>query len=88
VCEKVDAASISIAGQPVLPTGLYRITVNNFLADGGDKFFILPKGQNRLGGAQDIDALEAWFNNPAADADPVKPGVQVAPGPQNRIISP
>ncbi|MEY4589305.1 MAG: hypothetical protein RL497_1381, partial [Pseudomonadota bacterium] len=44
VCEKVDAASISIAGQPVLPTGLYRITVNNFLADGGDKFFILPKG--------------------------------------------
>ncbi|MFO1370277.1 MAG: bifunctional metallophosphatase/5'-nucleotidase [Marinagarivorans sp.] len=85
VCQKVDAASISINGQPVLPESWYRITVNNFLADGGDKFYVLPKGKDRLGGAQDIDALEAWFNNPAADSDASKPGVQVAPGPQNRI---
>lgn len=86
VCQKVDPASISLNGQVVVPEALYRITVNNFLADGGDKFYVLPKGKNRLGGAQDIDALEAWFNNPAADADPTKPGVQVAPGPQNRIL--
>lgn len=87
VCEKVDPASILLAGQPLIPSALYRITVNNFLADGGDKFYILPKGRNRLGGAQDIDALEAWFNNPAADADAVAPGIQVAPGPQNRILT-
>lgn len=86
VCQKVDPASINLNGQGVVPEAMYRITVNNFLADGGDKFYVLPKGKNRLGGAQDIDALEAWFNNPAADSDLTKPGVQVAPGPQNRIL--
>jgi 5'-nucleotidase len=84
-CDKVDPASILINGVTVVPTDTYRITVNNFLADGGDKFFVLQLGTNRLGGAQDIDALEGWLNNPAADSDPITAGVQVAPGPQNRI---
>lgn len=66
-------------------TQYYRVTVNNFLADGGDKFYVLAQGINHLGGAQDIDSFEAWLNNPAADSGPVKSGVQVAPGPQNRI---
>lgn len=84
-CNKVDPSSIMINGVVVDPAANYRITVNNFLADGGDKFFVLAKGTNRLGGAQDIDALEAWFNNSAADSNLAVPGVQVAPGPQNRI---
>jgi 5'-nucleotidase len=84
-CQKVDPSSIVLQGQPLLATASYRVTVNNFLADGGDKFFILPKGAERLGGPQDIDALEAWFANPLADADAAQPGIQVAPGPQNRI---
>jgi 5'-nucleotidase len=84
-CDKVDPATITINGAVVDPNASYRITVNNFLADGGDKFYVLAQGINRLGGAQDADALEAWFNNPAADSNPILPGVQVAPGPQNRI---
>jgi 5'-nucleotidase len=84
-CDKVDPTTIRINGVTVNPSDSYRITVNNFLADGGDKFFVLQLGTNRLGGAQDIDALEAWFNNPAADSDLITAGVQVAPGPQNRI---
>jgi len=84
-CDKVDPASIAIDGVVVDPSASYRITVNNFVADGGDKFYIVAKGTNRLGGAQDIDALEAWFNNPAADSNPSLPGIQVAPGAQNRI---
>jgi 5'-nucleotidase len=84
-CDKVDPATIQINGVTVDPAASYRITVNNFLADGGDKFYVLQLGTNRLGGAQDIDALEAWFNNPATDSDPSTAGVQVAPGPQNRI---
>lgn len=84
-CDKVDPSTIKINGAIVDPTASYRITVNNFLADGGDKFYVLAQGTNRLGGAQDIDSFEAWLNNPAADSDPVTPGIQVAPGPQNRI---
>lgn len=84
-CGKVDPATIRIGGVTVDPNENYRITVNNFLADGGDKFYVLSQGTNRLGGAQDIDSFEAWLNNPAADSDPVATGTQVAPGPQNRI---
>lgn len=85
-CDKVDPTSISINGATLDLNASYRITVNNFLADGGDKIYVLAQGNNRLGGAQDVDALEDWFNNPAADADPVASDVQVAPGPQDRIM--
>jgi 5'-nucleotidase len=63
----------------------YRVTVNNFLADGGDKFYVLAKGSQRVGGAQDVDALETFFRNPLNDVDPGREGVQIAPGLQNRI---
>jgi 5'-nucleotidase len=85
-CDKVDPASISINGATIDLAATYRVTVNNFLADGGDKFYVLKLAGNRLGGAQDVDALEDWFNNPAADTDAVKEGVQVAPGEQERIL--
>ncbi|NJD08863.1 MAG: bifunctional metallophosphatase/5'-nucleotidase, partial [Methylococcaceae bacterium] len=71
-CDKVDPASISIDGLPVEPAASYRITVNNFMADGGDKLYVLPLGTNRLGGAQDIDALETYLTANA----PVAPGAR------------
>ncbi len=36
--------------------------MNIFLADGGDGFTTLIAGTNRLGGAVDTDAFEAYFN--------------------------
>ena len=45
------------------PTKAYRVTVNNFMADGGDGYTTLLKGTNRIGGAQDIDALTAYLAN-------------------------
>lgn len=75
-CSKVDPASITLNGTPVDPAASYRVTVNSFLADGGDSFPILVQGTNRLGGAVDTDAFEAYM-------DAFSP---VEPGPQNRII--
>ncbi|HEV7576937.1 MAG TPA: bifunctional metallophosphatase/5'-nucleotidase [Caldimonas sp.] len=43
------------------PTKAYRVTVNNFMATGGDNFTVLIGGGNALGGAQDIDALVAYL---------------------------
>ena len=74
-CSKVNPATIMINGVPVSSGASYRVTVNSFLADGGDSFPILKDGTSRLGGAVDTDALEAYF----AAFSPV------APGPQNRI---
>lgn len=74
-CSKVDPASIKINGVTITPAASYRITVNSFLADGGDNFAVLRDGTNRLGGEVDTDAFEKYF---AANSP-------VAPGPQNRI---
>lgn len=84
-CDKVARDSIMINGVVINPLLNYRVTVNNFLADGGDKIYVLAKGTQRLGGAQDVDALEAYFKNVANDSDFTKPGVQIVPGAQNRI---
>ena len=43
------------------PSKSYRVTVNNYMADGGDGYSTLVKGTNRIGGAQDIDALTAYM---------------------------
>jgi len=75
VCDKVNPATIMLNGVVINPAANYRVTVNSFLADGGDSFPILVQGTNRLGGAVDTDALEAYFVTHSP----------VAPGPQNRI---
>jgi 5'-nucleotidase len=61
------------AGLVLNPGKTWRITVNNFIATGGDNFTVLLGGTNALGGAQDIDALVAYlggFKAPAAPYDP------------------
>jgi 5'-nucleotidase len=73
--DKVIASSIKIDDVPVVPGNDYRITVNSFLADGGDNFAVLPFGTDRLGGEVDLDALVTYFG----DNSPVPPG------PQDRI---
>jgi len=77
-CDNVDPASIKIDGVTIDSTASYRITVNNFMADGGDQLYVLTQGENRLGGALDLDALEDYFLEKGA----------VAPGPRNRINQP
>jgi 5'-nucleotidase len=74
-CDNVDPASIKINGVTVDPAASYRVSVNNFMADGGDQLYALIQGTNRLGGALDLDALEHYFSVNGT----------VAPGPKNRI---
>jgi len=73
----VDAASITLNGSPVTASGTYRVTVNSFLADGGDGFAVLKQGTDRLGGAVDTDAFEAYLKA----AEPTG----VSPAPTDRI---
>jgi 5'-nucleotidase len=57
-----------------------RVTMNNFLATGGDGFGVFNEGTESLGGAQDIDAFVAAF----AAAEPA--GIAVPP--LDRIVAP
>ena len=58
---KVPDASVRINGAPVDPAASYRVTVNNFLADGGDGFTQLRLGTNRVNGVDDLEALVAYL---------------------------
>jgi 5'-nucleotidase len=65
--------NLVIGGVVQHPSKAYRVTVNNFMATGGDGFTTFIGGTNQLGGAQDIDALTAYlagFKAPAAAYDP------------------
>jgi 5'-nucleotidase len=61
-----------VDGVLVAPTDSFRVTMNNFLAAGGDGFTVFNEGTDALGGAQDIDALVAHFqaNEPGGIAVP------------------
>lgn len=74
-CNKVDPTTIKINGVTVDPNASYRVTVNSFLADGGDNFLVLKQGTDRLGGDVDTDAFEKYLA--------AHPGY--TPAPLNRI---
>lgn len=63
--QKVDAASIKRNGSVISAVATYRVTVNSFLADGGDNFVVLRQGTDRLVGGLDIDALEDYLTGNA-----------------------
>ena len=66
--EHVAAASMSLNGERIDPANSYRVTVNNYLAVGGDGFTVLKDGAAPLFGVFDVDALYAYFqaNSPVA----------------------
>ncbi len=67
--------NIRINGVPIVPATTYRVTVNNFLADGGDGYSVFTGGTNRFVGEIDLDAFARYVESLGT----------VNPGPQNRI---
>jgi 5'-nucleotidase len=56
--QRVDFARIRLDGRPLDPAATYRVTVNDFLAGGGDGYTVLRQGAAPLNGALDVDLLE------------------------------
>jgi 5'-nucleotidase len=72
----IDPASIQLRGHRVDPAKSYRVTVNSFLADGGDGFSALRDADARTVGALDLDALVDYLTrttSPSAPLTPPKP---------------
>jgi 5'-nucleotidase len=61
VGSRVDPTSMRLNGDVLDPSGAYRVTVNSFLADGGDGFPLLREGTERVEGAIDVDALKDYL---------------------------
>jgi len=68
--DHVVADRMSLNGQRVDSATRYRVTVNNYLAVGGDGFTVLKQGTAPQFGIYDVDALYGYFqaNSPIAPA--------------------
>jgi 5'-nucleotidase len=66
-------SGVTIGGAPLQPTATYRITTNNFLADGGDDFPSLTAGTGRTALSDfDIDSLVRYLQ-PSLTGAPIGP---------------
>jgi len=65
--------NIRYRGAPLDPAADYRVTVNSFLASGGDGFDLFNQGTERTVGMGDLEALEAWLQ-----ADPPRRAPEAA----------
>jgi 2',3'-cyclic-nucleotide 2'-phosphodiesterase (5'-nucleotidase family) len=70
--EHVDAASMKLNGTAIDPATNYRVSVNDYLALGGDGFAVLKDAGARQYGIYDDEALFAFFgaNSPVTPAPP------------------
>ena len=62
----------------VKPEARYRVTVNNYLADGGDGFRRLLEGSQRNGGMLDVDALVEFLQAHPGYAPERNPRIRLA----------
>ncbi len=69
-CTSITVSNVQLNGAALDPTGTYNVTVNNFLADGGDNFTTLGTVSTpRLDGGNDLQA----FTNYLGTFSPVAP---------------
>lgn len=73
--KRLVPGSVTLDRKPLDPAASYRVTVNSFLAGGGDSFPALKAGTDRRTGMMDVDALERYVQ-----ANPT-----LAPGKLDRI---
>jgi len=59
--QRVVPGSVTLNGKPLDRAASYRVTVNNFLADGGDGFPMFAQGEERVVGHTDIEAMIDYF---------------------------
>ncbi len=70
--ERVIADSMRLNGRGIAADGNYRVTVNSYLAGGGDGFRVLRDGRDAVGGPLDIEALVTYVRRVSAD-QPLRP---------------
>jgi 5'-nucleotidase len=73
------------SGRVLEPAREYRVTVNSFLASGGDGFSTFLNGKAPLGGALDIDALVDYMARFKVPNPPYMPGTRPQDGGTPRL---
>lgn len=76
---RVIDSSVTIGGSPVAATSTYRITVNSFLAGGGEGFSVLRSGTGAVTGSIDLDAFTAYLGASSPVAAPALDRITTVP---------
>jgi len=79
---RVVPGSLKVDGRPLAPDTRVRLTVNSFLAAGGDGFTVFAKGTDRVVGPPDLEALVEYLRptlDGAALAKPTGPRITQSP---------
>jgi 5'-nucleotidase len=76
--QRIVADSLILDGEAIEPDRPYRVTVNGYLAAGGDAFGILRTGRDRVSGPLDVEALMGFIRRESRRAP-------LAPDPVPRI---
>ncbi|MDJ1133040.1 bifunctional metallophosphatase/5'-nucleotidase [Streptomyces iconiensis] len=71
--ERLRAGSVRVNGKPVDASGSYRVTVNDFLAEGGNGFTVLKEGTHRESTATDLAAFTDYLKNHSSPQKPIDP---------------
>jgi 5'-nucleotidase len=69
----IEPGSPRLGDRPLDPKRKYRVTVNSFLAAGGDGFDVLKDGTDRKDGPVDLEALTAYLGKMSALGKPLEP---------------
>jgi 5'-nucleotidase len=64
-------------GAPMSDDASYRVTINSFLASGGDSFTVFRQGTNPTGGVEDVDALERYIAAMGPTPPPLPPSDRI-----------
>ena len=72
-------SNMSLNGTAMADGTSYRVTMNSFLATGGDNFTVFNQGTDALGGDQDVDALEAYIKANSPLTPPATDRITVVP---------
>ncbi|MDQ0081875.1 MULTISPECIES: bifunctional metallophosphatase/5'-nucleotidase [Variovorax] len=72
-------SNLSLNGTAMADGTSYRVTMNSFLATGGDNFTVFNQGTDTLGGDQDVDALEAYIKANSPLTPPATNRITVLP---------
>ncbi len=79
VGSKVDLASVSLNGAPLVANKKYRVVTLNYLASGGDSFSGFLAGTEQIGGVTDMQALEAYLAAQSPISPPALDRITVVP---------
>jgi 5'-nucleotidase len=71
----VVTESVRLDGRRIEAQRIYRITVNSYLAEGGDGFSVLRDGRDRSGGPLDVEALRDYLRAESTTA-PLAPDTE------------